>query len=1017
MSTISELIEVTLAPLPGNVEEKREIQSALKAIDFSKKDALPRLLARVEAISNLGRSNVIARVAADTLLEDEWNDVFINTGKVNQGLVEGRDLALMLSAVSFLPLQERLSICERVSRRITDQMSALERVILLVKYSAEVAPHETAERIQYFHIDDVEVLFSIVLLCSSKYSFDVIDVIGTYVKDQNIREKLALVCAEKFPKDTVLNIEKFQLREERVRAQIARICLELYPGLVAANIQKFDITTQTAILEIARGCAIGAAYTTAANIQKFGITDPEALKEIALLIAEQVGSHLGKYIQNFGIADESKRIEIAKVCARVSPSSIAANIQNFGIANLEALQEIALIIALRDNNGLAQHIKKFGIRDQDILCEIATLCAKDNPLMTAENLSDFNISNLDRARAILALCVMYNPRCLKSITLQHPLFDPLYYIVIMNLEDNWNQENAIYRLNRFINENPNLPDKDKVSEWVESTIKGVKNDEHTQRQLSLSIATALSILRLQLDRDQFTYAFQTGLIQAVYETRNPQHYLPLINEVALFSRDEIAKTRFVATPPSKLEGYTDAAALIRMLLSRITDNPAKILGFLNNYYVLFKDASKMRLLSAVLQHLRKEATLDQAQKEAILAELQQAGGSKKEREAAVMNTLRRLEIVFDLGKGALLKDFKTVEAALKAAINEVVPIRININNLEGRLDETFGKSHNPMAIWQYAAKMKQVNDPKVTDCLSLFVESVLSGTFLERRYALDQNPHLSALGQETVNRWQKALDVRPAYPPFDPRGWLIDVLITDRTHGEPSLEALEDYLRGTDEEIVNNRLLLSDPAIKPLQEACIALAKAVTREVQREMLIKIQDELTNLPYNRIKRAVKLQLQTLSTSLTLIDTDAPNQLLLCGTDIPGSCQDIDGPPELAKALLGYIMNGQTRLLAVVDEKGRIVARSMIRLLLDDQGNPVLFQEKLYGDSEYQQSIEELALAKSAQMNLPLMIAAPQGSSGTPLKSIGGLAPYEYSDGAAGVIGVQEGSQFTVRARSI
>jgi hypothetical protein len=147
---------------------------------------------------------------------------------------------------------------------------------------------------------------------------------------------------------------------------------------------------------------------------------------------------------------------------------------------------------------------------------------------------------------------------------------------------------------------------------------------------------------------------------------------------------------------------------------------------------------------------------------------------------------------------------------------------------------------------------------------------------------------------------------------------------------------------------------------------------------------------------------------------IIDTDEPNRLLLCGTDFLGSCQGVNEDPYLNRGLLGYLMNGQTRLLAVVNRKGLIVARCMIRLLMDEQKNPVLFMEKLYGNTRYRGSIEDLARAKARAMNLPLMIAAPQGVAYIPLRSDGGLAPYEYSDGAGGVIGVQVNSQFTIKA---
>jgi hypothetical protein len=1057
MSTISELIEVTLAPLPGNVEGEREIQSALEAIDFSKKDALPRLLECVERIhNNLGISDVIARVAADTLrLANEWNDVFINTGKVNQGLVEGRDLALMLSIVDAIAVGKRKEICEKASLLIINSMSVLERAMILAKCSARIAPLETMENIQKFGITDQEALQKIALIIAQQSGNSLAKHIQNFgIANESIRIEIAKVCARDSPRSTAENIQefgitnpealqeiafliakrvnnslaehiqKFAIAEESIRIEIAKVCARVSPDTTAENIQNFDIKNLEALQEIALIiasqdtnrlaqhikkfdirdpailtkialiCARVSPYKTAEYIQEFDITNPEAnpeaLKEIAFLIAEQVDNSLAEHIQKFAIAKESIRIEIAKVCARVSPNNTARNIHNFGIKNQDALieiaksvmqetpyavaqyiqnfgikdedtrieiakdcaisaanttatnirnfgitnpkakalKEIALIIASQNNNCLARYIANFDIEDQDALYEIASLCAKTSPLILATELGNFGIEASDRRSEIYSLCMIHDPFSIAKISLYQPeIFDKLPDLISMDTDTNWDQNKALDFLKEFIRNL--MGDENTAAKWVDSTLKQAK-DAYTRRQLTVSIAAAFCILRLQLDVNQFTYAFQTGLIQAVYKTRSPHHYLPLINEVALFSRDEIATTRFLNTLPSKLEGYTDTAVLIRMLLSRIKDDPAPFVQFVQDSYLLFKDAPKMRLLLSVLYHLSCETTLDQTQKEAILAKIKDAGdvaGDRKHKNEAIVKILRQLEIIFDLGKGSFLTVYDNrveeasnydnrVEEASNAAIQATFPIEGRIEDPASRVHDTFGSSHNPTAIWQYVAKMKQLNDPRVMECLSLFIHSVLDNTFPEVRYDVALNPHLKQLSHEILVQWRQPL---------------VEVTTGD--------------------------------------------------------------------------------------FRIIDTDEPNHILLCGSDVADSCQRVDGDPKLNKGLLGYLMNGQTRLLAVVDKKGRIVARCMIRLLFDDQGNPALFQENLYGDRKYTGRIEECAKAKARAMNLPLMVLAPWGVLPTLLRSIGGRSPYEFSDGAAGAGGaggVQVNSQFTIKA---
>lgn len=79
----------------------------------------------------------------------------------------------------------------------------------------------------------------------------------------------------------------------------------------------------------------------------------------------------------------------------------------------------------------------------------------------------------------------------------------------------------------------------------------------------------------------------------------------------------------------------------------------------------------------------------------------------------------------------------------------------------------------------------------------------------------------------------------------------------------------------------------------------------------------------------------------------METDDPYDCLLSGTKIAGSCQRVDGSPNLNKALVGYLLNGETRLITVKDKSGKIVARSVFCLLWDGT-KPILLQEKIYNN---------------------------------------------------------------------
>jgi len=126
-------------------------------------------------------------------------------------------------------------------------------------------------------------------------------------------------------------------------------------------------------------------------------------------------------------------------------------------------------------------------------------------------------------------------------------------------------------------------------------------------------------------------------------------------------------------------------------------------------------------------------------------------------------------------------------------------------------------------------------------------------------------------------------------------------------------------------------------------------------ENQEELLEKIIDHLpaSNQPTFSIQFDADIRdlLESFKTQsyfgLTIEDTDDLNDLFVCGTEVEGSCQNIDRNPELNKCLLAYIADGKNRLVAIKDMKGKIRARAILRILWNPEiQQPVLFLERIY-----------------------------------------------------------------------
>ena len=117
-------------------------------------------------------------------------------------------------------------------------------------------------------------------------------------------------------------------------------------------------------------------------------------------------------------------------------------------------------------------------------------------------------------------------------------------------------------------------------------------------------------------------------------------------------------------------------------------------------------------------------------------------------------------------------------------------------------------------------------------------------------------------------------------------------------------------------------------------------------------------------------------QSKAEAYTLIDTDDPNHFLLMGTEVLNSCQNVKGSASFNVGLLGYAMDGKHRLALVCDPEGKILARSVLRLLVDAEDKPVLFQERMYvadANPAYPQLLRKMALKKAELLGIPLVVS--------------------------------------------
>jgi hypothetical protein len=126
----------------------------------------------------------------------------------------------------------------------------------------------------------------------------------------------------------------------------------------------------------------------------------------------------------------------------------------------------------------------------------------------------------------------------------------------------------------------------------------------------------------------------------------------------------------------------------------------------------------------------------------------------------------------------------------------------------------------------------------------------------------------------------------------------------------------------------------------------------------------------------------------------------------------SCQHFDSNLGLNAGLLSYIADPAVRILQLEDGEGRFLARAVVRLVSDEQGNPQLFLERIYSVNQHPEVKQEVlraaqTKAKALGVNLysheaEFDCAEQEVQEPVDLFSHGSRSPAIYSDAGGGLM---------------
>jgi hypothetical protein len=204
----------------------------------------------------------------------------------------------------------------------------------------------------------------------------------------------------------------------------------------------------------------------------------------------------------------------------------------------------------------------------------------------------------------------------------------------------------------------------------------------------------------------------------------------------------------------------------------------------------------------------------------------------------------------------------------------------------------------------------------------------------------------------------------------------------------------------------------SEDVKKSLEKAVVAILEGNLSEVRMDMsenkhlqtVFEGREELLE-EWSKGKEAPLIQEdESSSEKFTIHDTDNWEDLLLCGTEVVESCQNVNSHPDTNKCLLACLLDGKNRIIVIKNSKGKIVARRIIRVLWDEKNKrPVLFQEKFFHNPNVNKSmiksLDDMVVQKAKDLGLPLFEKGEVEGTDS-LSSLQSSAPFEYFDSVVG-----------------
>ncbi len=956
-----------------------------------------------------------------------------------------------------------------------------QKLIQIAKLSAQQDGMGTSRYIQNYRIDtstaEGRQAFMDIAKIAAQQSKGFISYVIQYYglhrfasEGQRVLLEIALLAAGDQGKFISEHIQNYGFDSQTPEGQkalilIAKEAAKSHGEGTAQFIQNYHIDNtsqegQQALLDIAKLGVVNqqpirlhSNHGSSKYIQNFGVhkfsQGIKHLLEIAHLVASEDIRMIPLYIHNFGIHKipdcENELKSLALQAVEQVPELVAEYILNFGFdksnpQGRQALLEIFERGVQHNAQAMLKHIDKFALLDSTA-----------EGLYQFKKLTDYIFSHLIWQLPDFELKSFFEAFC----AFKDNILDKNYSVYSQNMEDFCeameelelgHQDLAAKKIVQACKKHYAMTESQ--LKWLEDRYLKNKSKVNQKRLLKWFLCSAL----LCSTSKALKHIFKTH--QDVFSVISKQH--PKL-------REDLVKTLITLGVFNNLQGWKALSEVSKDI--KFLTLPCLVLAnYPQEYQPIYITAfEKLKPLRVFREGQYQKILLETLIKidRSKLADENKPGVIQFLFSLSEAKMIQALRLVSDIlafkGESYLVnvKEISDVQKALEQLFQSL--FQVQMGNFSEMYGSTIALWRNKEALTTYAGKLNELPSDQrqiALEFLQSWVRQVIGGTFQKNRYEVTLNPHLAQIHKyhpEVLKKWQEDVVLNEdEAASFENNSMVISPterivhalkLALEQGHLGSSLEypfimgckgdwsKLEENLESVNLELtpLANRPLSADESEKKrvllLQKKCLELFKQPNKIEQQ--LLDLKSLLSkDIPfYKDVEDAIKMlhsqAAADQASTLQVIDSDHPNHFLLMGTEVLASCQHIGGRPPLNVCLLGYILDGKHRLALVLDSQGKIVARSVLRLLIDDKGNPVLYLERMYvaDDSpNYENLIKKLALKKAAYLGIPLVTSVSEFDNSSGIMYPSSIharekpVPFEYVDALGGQ---QEGSYSIVK----